>query len=102
MLRLSHITIDTQLETQLADSCRCPAAALFLFLSAGILITFCPAKPCRPFVEPTGVDHDDGVEGMTLARNGIVRPKRTYTGGVPAHIQAQIHKDKTTCSMLVR
>lgn len=57
---------------------------------------------CRPFVEPNSVDHDDGVEGMTVARTHVLRPKRQYTGGVPGHVQAQIHKDKATCSILVR
>ena len=60
------------------------------------------AEPLRPFVEPNTVDHDDGVEGMTIARTHTVRRKGTYLGGVPAHIQAQVHKDKTTCSILVR
>lgn len=59
-------------------------------------------NPCRPFVEPNSVDHDDGVEGMTVARTHVLRPKRQYTGGVPGHVQAQIHKDKATCSILVR
>lgn len=54
------------------------------------------------------MDHDDGVEGMTVARTGVVRPTgllhrtKQYLGGVPAHVQAQIHKDKTTCSVMVR
>jgi hypothetical protein len=48
------------------------------------------------------VDHDDGVEGMTVARTHVLRPRRQYTGGVPGHVQAQIHKDKATCSILVR
>ncbi len=54
------------------------------------------------------MDHDDGVEGMTVACTGVVRPtgllQRTkqYLGGVPAHVQAQIHKDKTACSVMVR
>jgi Translocase of chloroplast 159/132, membrane anchor domain len=56
----------------------------------------------RPFVEPNSVDHDDGVEGMTVARTHVLRPRRQYTGGVPGHVQAQIHKDKATCSILVR
>ena len=59
-------------------------------------------NPCRPFVEPNSVDHDDGVEGMTVARTHVLRPRRQYTGGVPGHVQAQIHKDKATCSILVR
>jgi hypothetical protein len=60
----------------------------------------------QPFVEPNSVDHDDGVEGMTVARTGVVRPtgllqrSKQYLGGVPAHIQAQVHKDKTTCSVM--
>ena len=59
------------------------------------------ALRCRPFVEPNTTDHDDGVEGMIVQRTEVVRPKKQYQGGLPAHAQAQIHKDKNAFSLIV-
>ena len=50
----------------------------------------------RPQVEPTALDHDDGVEGMVAERHGMLRRPGAYLGGVPFLAWAQVHKDKNS------
>lgn len=62
----------------------------------------CRLHTHRPHVEPNSVEHDDGVEGITVQRDGVIRPPQSLIGGVPAHFHAQIHADKNTLSVIVR
>ena len=52
------------------------------------------AKMCRPFVEPTGLDHDDGIDGLSTERSVVLRRKGQYIGGIPLLAVAQMQKDK--------
>ncbi|CAL8463774.1 g3308 [Coccomyxa elongata] len=48
----------------------------------------------RPFVEPTGLDHDDGIDGLSTERSLVLRRKGQYLGGIPVFAMAQMQKDK--------
>lgn len=48
----------------------------------------------RPFVEPTGLDHDDGIDGLSTERSIVLRRKGQYLGGIPLFAMAQMQKDK--------
>ncbi|KAK9917294.1 hypothetical protein WJX75_002892 [Coccomyxa subellipsoidea] len=48
----------------------------------------------RPFVEPTGLDHDDGIDGLSTERSIVLRRKGQHVGGIPLFAMAQMQKDK--------
>ncbi|CAL5224470.1 g7162 [Coccomyxa viridis] len=48
----------------------------------------------RPFVEPTGLDHDDGIDGLSTERGIVLRRKGQHIGGIPVFAVAQMQKDK--------
>ena len=51
-------------------------------------------RNCRPFVEPTGLDHDDGIDGLSAERGIVLRRKGQHIGGIPVFAVAQMQKDK--------
>ncbi len=51
-------------------------------------------RMCRPFVEPTGLDHDDGIDGLSTERGIVLRRKGQHIGGIPVFAVAQMQKDK--------
>ena len=53
-----------------------------------------PKFECRPFVEPTGLDHDDGIDGLSTERSTVLRRKGQHIGGIPIFAMAQMQKDK--------
>lgn len=54
----------------------------------------------QPHVEDNGVEHDDGVEGITIQLEDVVRAPKRHLGGAPGHFHAQLHADKTTTSAI--
>lgn len=57
---------------------------------------------CRPFVEPTGLDHDDGIDGLSTERSIVLRRKGQHVGGIPLFAMAQMQKDKNQQMLNVR
>ncbi len=57
---------------------------------------------CRPFVEPTGLDHDDGIDGLSTERGIVLRRKGQHIGGIPVFAVAQMQKDKNQQMLNVR
>ena len=45
-------------------------------------------------MEPTGPDHDDGIDGLSTERSLVLRRKGQYSGGIPVFAMAQMQKDK--------
>ena len=48
----------------------------------------------RPFVEPTWLDHDDGIDVLSTERGVVLRRKGQHIGGIPVFAMAQMQKDK--------
>jgi len=70
------------------------------YVDAGLFLEM--AKMCRPFVEPTGLDHDDGIDGLSTERSVVLRRKGQYIGGIPLLAVAQMQKDKNQQMLNVR
>ena len=49
----------------------------------------------RPQVQQQTVDHDDGIEGVIVERNMMLRPRGQHVGGVPFYCNAIMQKDKS-------
>lgn len=45
-------------------------------------------------MEPTGLDHDDGIDGLSTERGVVLRRKGQHIGGIPVFAMAQMQKDK--------
>ena len=45
-------------------------------------------------MEPTGLDHDDGIDGLSTERSLVLRRKGQHIGGIPVFAMAQMQKDK--------
>ena len=45
-------------------------------------------------MEPTGLDHDDGIDGLSAERGTVLRRKGQHIGGIPVFAVAQMQKDK--------
>ncbi len=45
-------------------------------------------------MEPTGLDHDDGIDGLSTERSIVLRRKGQHVGGIPLFAMAQMQKDK--------
>ncbi|KAK9820840.1 hypothetical protein WJX81_004481 [Elliptochloris bilobata] len=52
----------------------------------------------RPFVEANGLDHDDGIDGVTTEKSSVLRRKGQLLGGMPIFASAQMQKDKNQAS----
>ena len=48
----------------------------------------------RPFVEPTPLDHDDGIDGVQAERTSMLRRRNALLDGVPCRVFGQFQKDK--------
>ena len=48
----------------------------------------------RPFVEPTPLDHDDGIDGVQVERSSMLRRRHELLDGVPCRVFGQFQKDK--------
>ena len=48
----------------------------------------------RPFVEPTPLDHDDGIDGVQAERTTMLRRRNKLIDGVPVRVFSQFQKDK--------
>lgn len=48
----------------------------------------------RPFVEPTPLDHDDGIDGVQAERTTMLRRRSALIDGVPVRVFGQFQKDK--------
>ncbi len=53
-------------------------------------------------MEPTGLDHDDGIDGLSTERSLVLRRKGQYLGGIPVFAMAQMQKDKNQQMLNVR
>ena len=45
-------------------------------------------------MEPTGLDHDDGIDGLSTERSLVLRRKGQHIGGIPVFALVQMQKDK--------
>ncbi|WPT15156.1 Translocase of chloroplast 120 [Picochlorum sp. SENEW3] len=48
----------------------------------------------RPIVGEGGIDHQDGVDTIHIEKQGVLRPRGQYLGGVPCLAYCQLTKDK--------
>lgn len=48
----------------------------------------------RPFIEPTPLDHDDGIDGVQAERTSMLRRRSALIDGVPCRVFGQFQKDK--------
>lgn len=48
----------------------------------------------RPFIEPTPLDHDDGIDGVQAERSLMLRRRSALIDGVPCRVFGQFQKDK--------
>ncbi len=55
----------------------------------------------RPFVEANGLDHDDGIDGVTTEKSAVLRRGGQHLGGMPVFASAQMQKDKNQASFQV-
>ena len=55
----------------------------------------------RPYVEANGLDHDDGIDGVTTEKSSVLRRKGQLLGGMPLFASAQMQKDKNQASFQV-
>ncbi len=53
-------------------------------------------------MEANGLDHDDGIDGVTTEKSGVLRRPGQLLGGVPIFASAQMQKDKTQASFQAR
>ena len=53
-------------------------------------------------MEPTGLDHDDGIDGLSTERSIVLRRKGQHIGGIPLFAMAQMQKDKNNQMLNVR
>ena len=53
-------------------------------------------------MEPTGLDHDDGIDGLSTERSLVLRRKGQFLGGIPLFAMAQMQKDKNQQMLNVR
>ncbi len=53
-------------------------------------------------MEPTGLDHDDGIDGLSTERSTVLRRKGQHIGGIPIFAMAQMQKDKNQHMLNVR
>ena len=53
----------------------------------------------RPFVEPTALDHDDGIDGVQAEKNFMLRRRGAALDGVPARAFGLVQKDRSKCSV---
>jgi len=53
-------------------------------------------------VEANGLDHDDGIDGVTTEKSAVLRRPGQLLGGVPIFASAQMQKDKTQASFQAR
>lgn len=53
-------------------------------------------------MEPTGLDHDDGIDGLSTERSTVLRRKGQHIGGIPLFAMAQMQKDKNQQMLNVR
>ena len=58
-------------------------------------------RACRPYVEANGLDHDDGIDGVTTEKSSVLRRKGQLLGGMPLFASAQMQKDKNQASFQV-
>ena len=53
-------------------------------------------------MEAHGLDHDDGIDGVTTEKSGVLRRPGQLLGGLPVYASAQMQKDKTQASFQAR
>ncbi len=53
-------------------------------------------------MEANGLDHDDGIDGVTTEKSAVLRRPGQLLGGVPIFASAQMQKDKTQASFQAR
>ena len=52
-------------------------------------------------MEANGLDHDDGIDGVTTEKSSVLRRKGQLLGGMPLFASAQMQKDKNQASFQV-
>ena len=52
-------------------------------------------------MEANGLDHDDGIDGVTTEKSSVLRRKGQFLGGMPVFASAQMQKDKNQATFQV-